>query len=131
MNQSVIPATTPTGGGVYVGSKLLTIPDSSYIRAYNGGLIICYYRNPSDPQGIWYTANSDPYPTNGVGINIYFRTGKDGETLYLSSPNITDVTNARVDVEIICVPASSVTVVESLKVNFNDLKAVRNSLNIK
>jgi hypothetical protein len=131
MNQSVTPSSTPSGGGQYIGSKLLTIPDSSYINAYNGGLIICYYRNTADPQGIWYTANSNSYPTNGVGINIYFTTGKDGETLYMSSPVPAQVTNTKVDVEIVCVPASSVTIVQSRKVNFNDLMAVRKSLNIR
>ena len=131
MNQSVVPSSTPSGGGQYVGSKLLTVPDSSYINAYNGGLIICYYRNTTDPQGIWYTANSNSYPTNGTNINIYFSTGKDGETLYMSSPVPADVTNTKVDVEIICIPASSVTVVAAKRVNFSDLKAVREALNLK
>jgi hypothetical protein len=132
LNQSVIPATTLNGSGQYSGDKLLLLPDSNYTKAYNGGLIICYYKNPSDTSGVWYTANSNGYPTNGFSnLNIYFTTGSEGERMYLASPSIISVSEARVDVEIILVPASSVTIVTSLGINFNNLKTVKKALYLK
>ena len=41
------------------------------------------------------------------------------------------VSAARVDVEIILVPASSVTIVTSLGLNFNNLKVVKRALHLK
>ena len=132
LNQSVVPATTPNGAGQYIGDKLLLLPDSNYTKAYNGGLIICYYKNSLDTSGVWYTANSSGYPTNGFGnVNIYFTTGSEGERIYLASPSMISVSEARVDVEIILVPASSVTIVTSLGLNFNNLKAVKRALYLK
>jgi hypothetical protein len=133
LNQSVVPAATPNGAGQwYIGDKLLLPPDSNYTKAYNGGLIICYYKNPSDTSGDWYTANTSGSQTIVFGdVDIYFTTGSEGERMYLASSSMISVSAARVDVEIILVPASSVTIVTSLGLNFNNLKVVKRALHLK
>jgi len=131
LNQSVTQADTMRGQ-FYIGSKLFTFPDSIYNKTYNGGLIYCYYRNPADTSGTWYTANSNSYPKVGYdNANIYFTTTKQGVRLYFESPLPSVVPQAKIDIEIILIPASSVTIIGSTRINFNDLADVKRALNLK
>jgi Tfp pilus assembly protein PilZ len=133
LNQSVVFPTTPNGYGQYIGDKLLLLPDSNYTKAYNGGLIFCYYRNPSDTAGNWYAANSNFYINMGVydNTNILFTIGIEGVRMVIMNLFEQPPSQLRIDVEIILVPASSVTTVTGLGINFNNLKTVKKALYLK
>jgi hypothetical protein len=122
----------PFGAQINDAQKLFTFPDSIYNKAYNGGLIYTYFRDPSDPNGVWYAANG-PFNQIFVLANLdpLFLNERSGVRMYFFNSSTTVILQAKIDVEIVLIPASSVTITTSSHVDMKNLNAVRKAFHLK
>jgi hypothetical protein len=112
----------------YTCDKKLAIPDSVYSKAYNGGLIFTYYKSPLDQTNTW--VNSGFFAVGYPNFGITFSNEKKGLILSMTTNDKTEFLNTRIDVEVILIPASSVTTITSSKVNTRDLTAVKKAYHL-